>query len=95
MELELYQLKNLMIDCVEIGYKKALVEMGEIKSFLTKSEAYKRYGRTTVDRWISERLIIPHKDGSKSAMVRLDRMRLEILAKSSNRHTYKETKERK
>lgn len=93
--LETHQLKNLMSDAAELGADKALVESGVLKPFLTQTEAWKIYGRGTVDRWIKEGLIIPQKDGGKNAMVRLDRMTLKALSKTSNRHTYLTVEERK
>lgn len=92
MEIELYQLKNIMMDMAEIGYKKALKEMGQLKPFLSKNEASKLFGRKTVERWIREGLIEAHKDGNNTSTIRLDRLELEALAKASNRATYGDIK---
>jgi hypothetical protein len=81
-----YELKNLLIDAVELGYKKALVETGQIKSWVSQREAYRLYGEVTVKRWVDENRITPNKDGENTSKVRYDRMILEILAKSSNRN---------
>lgn len=92
--LEEYQLQNLLTTASTLAVKRVLLELGLVKTFLSKTEAYKLYGRGTVERWISEGLIKPHKDGSDSSKVRLERMRLEALSASSNRTTYLPTNER-
>jgi hypothetical protein len=87
-QFESYELKGLLADAVEIGYKKALVETGQIKTFLSQRQAFRLYGETTVKRWIAAHLIEPDQDGSNTSKKRYDRMQLEILAKSSNRDSY-------
>jgi hypothetical protein len=87
-ELELYQLQNLLTASSEIAVQRVLVKLGLLKPSLSKSEAYNQYGRGTVDRWIREGLIKPNKDGNHSSKIRIDRIQLEILEKTSNRHTY-------
>ncbi len=89
------QLQKLMVDCVELGTMKTLVEMNILKPFLSKREAYKKYGRGTVDRWIREGNLKAVKDGSTSSSIRLDRMKLEVLSKASTRHTYLTLEERR
>lgn len=92
--LERHDLKMLLADAMEIGAKRALVETGNLKPYLSKNEAYRFYGRGIVDRWIREGLIKQIKDGTESAKVRLSRMDLEILSKASNRRTYLPVDER-
>jgi len=48
---------------------------------LSKTEAFRVYGRSNVDRWISEGLI-------KISNKKIDRSTLEAVAASSNRATY-------
>jgi hypothetical protein len=90
MEIELFELRRLLTDAVELGAKKALQEAGILKPYLKKSEAYRLYGRGIV-----EGLIKIRKDGNQSAAWRLDRIELEIVAKSLNRHTYLSVGERR
>ncbi|EHQ30918.1 hypothetical protein Mucpa_6869 [Mucilaginibacter paludis DSM 18603] len=54
---------------------------------LSRSEAYRRYGRTCVDRWIAEGLITPH--GTK-----ISRAVLGAVSAASNRLTYLPVAER-
>ncbi|MEJ6980735.1 hypothetical protein WG906_09765 [Pedobacter sp. P351] len=93
--MEFNQLKQLMTDCVELGTKSTLIELNILKPFLSKNEAYKKYGRGTVDRWIKEGNLKAIKDGTTSSSIRLDRITLEILSKASTRHTYLTSIERK
>ena len=60
---------------------------------MTKSQAYRLYGRGNVERWLKEGLIglIPHSKKSKKI---LDRKQLETVAESSNRNTYLPVAER-
>ncbi len=94
MEITRIQLAELLTEAAEMGAKKALSEAGIIKPYLKKSEAFKLYGRSTVERWIKEQLITARKDGNDSAAWRLDRIELEAVAKASNRHTYLSVVER-
>lgn len=81
-------LRNLLMDAAELGAKKALVQTGLLKPFLSKSEAYKLHGRKIVDRWIGEGLVKLIKDGPNGAKMRIDRLELETVAKTSNRTYY-------
>ena len=86
--LELFELRNLLADAAELGATRALIHVGQLRPFLSQSEAYKIYGRKLIERWIKEGLIKAEKDGARNSGVRLDRLRLEVLAKSSNRASY-------
>ncbi len=88
MEIEAFQLRNMLIAAAELGATRALIKVGKIKPFMSKSEAYKLYGRGTVDRWIAEGNLKPCKDGNNTSTVRIDRMRLEELSMASNQTTY-------
>jgi hypothetical protein len=94
MEILIHELRNLLMDAAELGAKKALINAGKLKPYLKKSEAYRLYGRSVIDRWIEERLITPRKDGDYSATWRIDRIELEAVAKASNRTTYLSVNER-
>lgn len=94
MELELYQLTNLLSDAADIAATKILVQMGQIPATVSRREAYRRYGEGVVKRWIREGLIEINKDGNNTAKCRLDLVRLEALSKANNRVTYLSTAER-
>lgn len=86
--------RNALIDAAELGAQKALVEMGQLKPYLKKREAYRMYGESVVNRWIMEGLITPIKDGTRNASVRIDRIQLETVSKACNRASYISTEER-
>lgn len=92
-------LKDLLADAVEIGFKKGLmtgtVSETKLKPYISKKQAYNLYGRTIVDRWTKEGLVKEIKDGDNSSTIRIDRIQLEIIAKSSNRSSFITTEERK
>ena len=83
------KLTNLLINAVEIGFKKGLMTGAitevKLKPYLSKTQAYELYGRRNVDFWIKNKLVKEIKDGDNNAMIRLDRMKLEIVAATSNR----------
>jgi hypothetical protein len=76
MEITRGQLSELLLDAAELGAQKALIGAGLLKPYLSKSQAFRRYGRKIVERWLAERLITPRKDGTDSASWRLDRVEL-------------------
>ncbi len=88
-------LRALLIEAGEVSSSKILCKIGLIKPFLNKSEAYKQYGRSDIDRWIKERLLNPVRDGSGKVKWRFDRAELDAVSKASNRHTFLNTEERK
>ena len=97
--LEERHLKDLLADAVEIGFKKGLmtgtVSETKLKPYISKKQASKLYGRAIVDRWIKEGLVKEIKDGDNSSTIRIDRIQIEIIAKSSNRSSFITTEERK
>lgn len=92
--IDMIQYRQDISRAVEIGVERALGKLGLVKTMLSKQDAYRMYGRSNVERWIKERLIHPVKDGDKSAKWRIDRSEIEIVAMTSNRHTYLTTEER-
>ncbi len=86
--LELFELRKLLTDQGEIAARNVLISLGLTKPTLSAKEAYTLYGRKTVERWVREGLITPHKDGPKNSAVRYAAIELEVLSKSSNRLSY-------
>ncbi|WP_448104686.1 hypothetical protein [Pedobacter panaciterrae] len=85
VQLDIYKLEGLLQDAANLGATKALTDAGVLKPFISKSEAYRIYSRRLIDRWLAENLIEPEKDGAGNAKLRLSRVRLEVLARTSNR----------
>lgn len=88
MELSFAELKDLMTISSEAGAKKAMIELGHISPTISKAQAYRMYGKGTVDRWIRESLIKPEKDGTNSSKMRIDRLEIDRISKASNRASW-------
>lgn len=80
--------KDMLSDCFEMGFKKGLIVCGQLKPYLSKSEAYKAYGRRKVEAWIRNGLLNEIKDGDNTSTVRIDRIEIEKVASVSNRASY-------
>ncbi|SDF95030.1 hypothetical protein SAMN05421827_102224 [Pedobacter terrae] len=83
-----YQLGILLRNAAEMGAKLVLSRTGKIKPYLNKSEAFRRYGRKNIERWIDQGLITPRKDGNQSAAWRIDRIEVEAIQKSLDAMLY-------
>ena len=56
-----FQLRQMLNTAAKMGAKSALREMGVDKTQISKAEAYRRYSRKRIDRWVREGKIIPIK----------------------------------
>ncbi len=84
--LQLKQLEALM----DVVVGKFAVECKLRKPYMSLNQAYKMYGRKTVDRWIEEGLIDIMKDGTNTSKCRILRERIELVAAMSNRASWYE-----
>jgi hypothetical protein len=57
IQLETYQLRAMMRDASETAVEQFAVQMGLLKYQISKTEAYKMYGRDRVDFWLKKGLI--------------------------------------
>lgn len=78
-----FRLAQMLQGAAELGGIVALTEVGQLKPYLSKSEAYRKYGRGVVDGWISEGVVDEHQDGPNTK-VRLCRKQLASVAASQN-----------
>lgn len=60
-QLHEFQLRQMLNSAAELGAKNALRDMGVDKTQISKAEAYRRYSRRRIDRWVKEGKIIPIK----------------------------------
>lgn len=81
------ELIGLFTAAAVAGANEVLATERLLPETISRSEAYRRYGRTCVDRWIAEGLITP--EGKT-----LGRVALETVSASSNRLTYLPVAER-
>ena len=82
--LQLKQLEAVM----DVVVSRFAVECGLLKPYLTITQAYKRYGRGTVDRWAAEGLIEIIKDGTRNSKCRIKRFQIELVAATQNRASW-------
>lgn len=76
------------------GSSRALGESSHNSQSIKLSEAYLRYGRDQVKRWISEGLVRFRDTTGGDRRKSLDREQLERIAASNNRSTYIPVRER-
>ena len=77
-----YLLRHLVSASAEIGATIALTQSGKIKPFLSKAQAFRKYGRRNVEHWLNDGLLTIIKDGNHSACWRIDRVELELIQKA-------------
>lgn len=84
MNLQLsYQLAQMLQNAADLGAQRALTLVGELKPYIKKEEAYKMYGKTAVDRWISEGVVKLRQD-EPGKHYRIDRVQIASVAMSQN-----------
>ena len=85
--MSIRELTAILNSATAHGTQQAMTVTRLVQDSYSKSNAYQLYGRSNVDRWISEGLItIDNK--------KIDRLKLEAVAAASNRHTYLPVAER-
>jgi len=87
-------ISGLLKEAVTAGANKALAESGQLPDTLTRAQAYRLYGRNNVDRWCKEKLIHPVARAGSGKKKFIDRLKLEAVARASNRMTYLQVAER-
>jgi hypothetical protein len=75
---------NLMIDVAELASLRTRIEDGKQKPYVSFREAGRKYGSGVVRVWIDQGLVKVLQD-SPGTKIRIDRMRLEAVAKACNR----------
>ncbi len=73
------EIRQIILTTAEQAAKHALVEAGINKPDISKADAYRRYSRRTVDKWIASGLLVPVKRGKKTYINSLE---IDSLAKS-------------
>lgn len=86
--MERRELVRLLKNAAMAGAEKALTENIALPEFLGKAEAYRLYGRSNVDRWVSEELIHLVSSSGRINKKIIRRKQLDAVAASSNRITY-------
>ena len=79
-QLHEFQLRQMLSSAANLGAKNALREMGVDKTQISKAEAYRRYSRRRIDRWVREGKIIPIKS---KVSVMFNSSELEIISQTT------------
>lgn len=87
MTIDHTQLRALIADVTSVVTNKILTELDLLKPSMSMHAACKKYGKDVVERWVDEGLIKKNRD-AEGKMWRLDRNELEIVSRSSNRHSF-------
>jgi len=80
--MERSELHQLLTRTAAAGAHQALALCENQPNAISKSQAYRLYGRSDVDRWLHEGLLMP------TLKNRLDKAALMRIASQSNRTTY-------
>lgn len=83
---------GLLRSIAKLTATEVLMNVGGLKPYISKAEAYRKYGRGVVDKWIAEGLLTLRQDvvGSSSKM-RIDRSEIEALAAAEDLIQFKKT----
>jgi hypothetical protein len=88
LQIETHQLKIIIQEAARLGALRALSQTGQLKPYLKKSEAFRRFGRYRVEQWIAGGLINIRKDGDHSAAWRIDRIEIEAIVSAMELFRY-------
>lgn len=75
---------NRVLDLLELASLKTRIEDDKISPYISFQEAGRKYGIAIIKAWKDEGLIKFIQDKPKGK-IRIDRLRLEVVAKDSNR----------
>jgi hypothetical protein len=87
-ELSNHTLFLLLQTAAELGAKQSLCKTGKLKPYLSKSQAFREYGRSNIEHWIELGLITPRKDGAHSAAWRIDRIEADTIRHATELFPY-------
>lgn len=82
INISLFQLESLIHDAAAMGARTALSEIGKLRPYSKKSQAFRIYGRKNVERWLRKRLLNPKKDGGNSVEWRIEWLEIESVKKA-------------
>ena len=82
LQISTHQVKLIIAEAAEMGAVMAMIKTGKVKPYMKKSEAFRKYGRANIEKWIEAGLITFRKDGNHSATWRIDRIEVEAINRS-------------
>lgn len=86
VEVSYSEIKKLIATGAEMGFNRALQEMGAVSRLVSQSEAYRRFKKSRVQRWVKDGNIAPKRGEGigKNATIYYDINTLLALDKSEN-----------
>lgn len=85
IQLELYQLKNLLRDMAKLGVAEYIKSQSPSKDLISQREAYRLFQEARVKDWRKRGLITPVRMGAtKNSKLQYSRLELESLNYSEN-----------
>ena len=82
--IDLTHFRALLLEAGELAARKALIDAGYLKPFISFNEACELYGATDVQRWIDEGYIKRVRDGVGQSY-RIDAHEIATVKKAHNR----------
>lgn len=88
IQMELYELKNLISESVGLGVEKVIKELTPAKDAISQREAYKAYGEARVKAWVRSGLVSRTRNGETSrTKILYSKSELKELATAEKLHT--------
>lgn len=84
VDAELREIIELIQKAYEDGAERILAKTGKKRDFMYQNEAFRIYGRGTVEKWRDAKLIRVFKDGEDNTRVRIPIEDLHRVSMSSN-----------
>lgn len=75
------QLLTIVRQAAELGAIIALIQTGKLPPYLKKREAYRRYGRSFIEKLLEKGDLTVRSDGNHSAAWRIDRIEIEAIVR--------------
>lgn len=84
LQVSIYTLEKLLLKAAEMGPGLRFRGLGKLKPFLKKAEAFRLYGRSNVEHWITQGPITALKDGDHLASLGIEWLEIEAVCKARN-----------
>lgn len=76
---------SFITNVAELASLKTRIEDDKLSPYISLREASLKYGANVVKRWRNEGRIEFIKDGNRTSKIRIDRFKIAVVAKASNR----------
>lgn len=79
----------MLADAAELGAQTALTKAGLIKPWISKAEAFRRFGERTVKRWLAEGQVQLRSPSPNAVKKHINLKEIEEVNKAYNTPIYK------